>query len=181
MIDEQQMLPFDFVLEEQKQAEEDQKRKEIEIREMIDKLPYFPEPKNDHQKLFNLQYEFKHGNKKALNEMYELCFVVCMKIIKHICKANPRIRISYVDKEIKARDAAGYLILQYATRPDFMRDKTILSYLFKRVYFEMFNVSNADRIVKYVDIQKFFKEMEDYGKPSDWERRPPSARNSDNY
>lgn len=182
MTDEQQLLPFDFVLEERQKEQEEKEKKEKQIREMINALPYYPEPKNDHQKLFNLQYEYRHGRTRALDEMYDLCFEVCMKIIKHICKHNPKIKISYIDKTTKARDAAGYFILQYAKRADFMRQTSILSYLFKRVYFEMFNVREVDKIVEFVDIDQFFKEKEDYGQPDDWiARKPPSSRNSDYY
>ncbi|MBO5922390.1 MAG: hypothetical protein J6Q48_08410, partial [Bacteroidaceae bacterium] len=52
----QQVLPFDFWEEEKN---EEQKK--------IDQLPYYPEPVNDNQRLFNLQKEYYKGREKALD------------------------------------------------------------------------------------------------------------------
>lgn len=169
MTGEQQWLPFDFVTTEKQQLREEAEKKEREIKEMVNALPYFPNPKNDHQKLFNLQYEYKHGRAEALGEMYVLCVEVCFKIINHIAKRTPRVKkISYVDKELKAYNAASYFIEQYIKRPDFMRHNSILSYLFKRVSHELFYVRKVDEIVEFVDLTLFFKEDEEYGTPEDW-------------
>ena len=66
----QQVLPFDFWEEEKN---EEQKR--------IDALPYFPEPENDNQRLFNLQKEYYKGREKALDEMFLKLMEIAPRII----------------------------------------------------------------------------------------------------
>lgn len=66
----QQVLPFDFWEEEKN---EEQKK--------IDALPYYPEPVNDNQRLFNLQKEYYKGREKALDEMFLKFMEIAPKII----------------------------------------------------------------------------------------------------
>lgn len=66
----QQVLPFDF-WEEEKNEEQ----------KVIDALPYFPEPENDNQRLFNLQKDFYKGREKALDEMFLKFMEIAPKII----------------------------------------------------------------------------------------------------
>lgn len=168
----QPWLPFDFVKEEKDKDQREQDQKQREIQEAIAQLPYFPEPKNDHEKLFNLQYEYKHGRQAALGEMYELTVEVCYKILHHLCK-NTKIKtirwLPYVDRQIKAQDAATYFIEQYLKRPDFMRHRSILSYLFSRVAKELYYTRKVDKIVEFVDFDTMIEEDEDYGNPDDWD------------
>ena len=161
----QPYLPFEFVAQEKTKEAKQKAEYERRIEEDIARLPYFPEPKNDHQRLFNLQWKYKHGDQNALNEMYKLTFAVCYKIVYHKVKRSKDIRIrrmSYTDKLNKAEDAATYFIEQYIKRPDFMRHDSILSYLFKRVTKEIYYSRKVDRIVEFVDFTKFYKNSEDY-------------------
>ncbi len=66
----QQVLPFDF-WEEEKNEEQKQ----------IDQLPYYPEPVNDNQRLFNLQKDYYKGREKALDEMFLKFMEIAPKII----------------------------------------------------------------------------------------------------
>lgn len=168
----QPWLPFDCIEEQKEKDQRAKELKEREIQEAIARLPYYPEPKNDHEKLFNLQYEYKHGRQSALGELYKLTVEVCYKIVWHKCRNSkvPEIRrLSFADREIKAQDAATYFIEQYIKRPDFMRHESILSYLFSRVTKELYYRREVDNIVEFVDITAFFKESDDYDSPADWE------------
>lgn len=65
----QQVLPFDFWEEEKKEA--------AKLRqEQTNKLPHFPNPRNDNEYLLECQWEYKHGDKAALVRMYRKYLLV---------------------------------------------------------------------------------------------------------
>ena len=160
MTDEQLWLPYEF-LECEKEEEQNAKAlKEKQRQEDIARLPYFEHPVNDHQKLFNLQWEYKHGDEAALGKFYDLCTKVCYKIVYHVCQhAKQRAvrQMSYIDRETKAENAATYFVEQYIKRPDFMRHESILSYLFCRVKYEIYYNTKADSLVTFVPIDTLKK------------------------
>lgn len=151
----QQVLPFDFWEEEKKEAQ-------LQMALKVDSLINYEHPKNDNQRLLNLQWRYKHGDEKALDEMYELSKTLCLKFIHTIGKHNRHVKkLPWEEKLIKAEDAASYLIEQYLKRPDFVAEKNIPGYLFLRVEKELFYQREVDKIVDYVDLNAFFKEGEE--------------------
>ena len=139
----QQDLPFDFPEE-----------KPVEL-----KLPYFATPRNDNETLLNFQYEYRHGDQKALGRMYRLCVQIAMRYISEISKKNRKLRkLSAFDKESKAHDAASYIIEQLIKRPTFVISRSVTAYLWLRVEQELFYHRKVDKIVDFVDFSLFFKE-----------------------
>jgi hypothetical protein len=148
----QQLLPFDFWKEEEEAA--------AQLRqEHIDSLPHFPEPKNDNEYLLECQWQYRHGDPAALERMYKRTRTLGMKFINAIGQTNRHVKsLSYGAKKIKAEDAATYMIEQYIKRPDFAITKNFPGYLFLRVAHELYYRRKVDKVVDFVDLQKFLKE-----------------------
>jgi len=129
------------------------KGKKIELR-------WYSDPRSDNQKLMSLQYEYRNeGNQEALKPMYEILKTIAAKYINTIAKKNKRVEnLSQFDKECKAANAATYMVEQMMLRPEFVITKSFTGYLFLRVEFELFYHRKVDKIVDYVDLDKFFKE-----------------------
>lgn len=148
----QQVLPFDFW----KQEEEEAARRQ---QEQTESLPHFPTPKNDNEYLLECQWQYKHGDKTALVRMYKRSKTLSLKFINAIGQQNRHVRaLPYETKKIKAEDAATYIIEQYIKRPDFIITKNYPGYLFLRIAHELFYRRKVDKVVDFVDLQKFFKE-----------------------
>ena len=149
---QQQVLGFDFWEEEKKQEAE-------KLQEQNDSLPHFPEPKNDNEYLLECQWQYKHGDQDALVRMYKKTRTLGMKFINAIGQTNRHVKsLSYGAKKIKAEDAATYMIEQYIKRPDFAITKNYPGYLFLRIAHELYYRREVDKVVDFVDLQKFLKE-----------------------
>ena len=148
----QQVLDFDF-WEEEKQ--EEAKRHQ----EQTDRLPHFLEPKNDNEYLLECQWQYRHGDQTALDRMYKKARTLGMKFINAIGQTNRHVSsLNYGAKKIKAEDAATYMIEQYIKRPDFVITKNFPGYLFLRIAHELYYRRKVDKVVDFVDLQKFLKE-----------------------
>lgn len=148
----QQVLPFDFWETEKEEAEK-------KLKEQTDALPHFPEPKNDNEFLLECQYEYRHGDKKALVRMYQRAKTLSLKFINAIAQKNKHVRsLPWENKKIKAEDAATYMIEQYIKRADFAVTKNFPGYLFLRVAHELYYRRKVDKVVDFVDLQKFIRE-----------------------
>ena len=149
---QQQVLGFDFWEEEKKQKAE-------KLQEQTDSLPHFPEPKNDNEYLLECQWQYRHGDQVALERMYKKTRTLGMKFINAIGQTNRHVKsLSYGAKKIKAEDAATYMIEQYIKRPDFEITKNFPGYLFLRIAHELYYRRKVDKVVDFVDLQKFLKE-----------------------
>ena len=148
----QQVLPFDFWEEEKKQAEEKQQAQ-------IDTLPHFLHPQSDNEYFLECQWQYRHGDKNALVKMYKRARTLGLKFINAIGQKNRHVgEMPYEAKKIKAEDAATYMIEQYIKRPDFAIVKNFPGYLFLRVAHELYYMRKVDKVVDFVDLQKFRKE-----------------------
>lgn len=148
----QQVLPFDFWKEEEEEAAKRQQ-------EQKESLPHFPAPRNDNEYLLECQWQYKHGDKAALVKMYKRSRTLGLKFINAIGQKNSHVRtLTYEAKKIKAEDAATYIIEQYIKRPDFIINKNYPGYLFLRIAHELFYRREVDKVVDFVDLQKFLKE-----------------------
>ena len=155
----QQVLPFDFWDEERDDERKKEEAIKTEIEQRTQALIYYQEPKTDNQRLMNLQWELKHGCPGALEQMYELLVAIGKRLIGAIGKNNPHVRrLNAEERDIKARDAANYIIEQFITRRDFFITKNFPGYLFLRIQHELFYMTKADEIVDFVDLAAFFKE-----------------------
>lgn len=152
---QQQVLGFDFWEEEKKQEAE-------KLQDQNAKLPHFLEPKNDNEYLLECQWQYRHGDDTALVKMYKRARTLGLKFINAIGQSNRHVKaLPYESKKIKAEDAATYMIEQYIKRPDFEITKNFPGYLFLRVAHELFYRRKVDKVVDFVDLQKFLKEGTD--------------------
>lgn len=168
----QQNLPFDFYEEEeQERKKQEQEQKAEEAKNKLN-LPYYKEPRTDNEKLLNLQYEYKvNGNQKALDEMFKLAKKIAWKYINIKVKMSKKIKkLSTLDREIKAGDAASYLILQLTTRPTFYIKEYVTAYIYLRVIKEIYYHTKTDEIQDFVDFDRFYKEGTEE-EISEWEER----------
>ena len=148
----QQVLPFDFW---QTEKEEAAKRRQ----QQTDSLPHFPEPKNDNEYLLECQWQYRHGDKTALVRMYKRARTLSLKFINAIGQKNRHVwALTWETKKIKAEDAATYMIEQFIKRPAFAITKNFPGYLFLRVAHELYYMRKVDKVVDFVDLQKFLKE-----------------------
>lgn len=148
----QQVLGFDFWEEEKKQEAE-------KLQDQKEKLPHFPEPKNDNEYLLECQWQYRHGDDAALVKMYKRARTLGLKFINAIGQSNSHVAaLTYEAKKIKAEDAATYMIEQYIKRPNFEINKNFPGYLFLRIAHELYYRRKVDKVVDFVDLQKFLKE-----------------------
>ena len=148
----QQVLGFDFWEEEKKQEAE-------KLQDQKEKLPHFPEPKNDNEYLLECQWQYRHGDDTALVKMYKRARTLGLKFINAIGQSNSHVAaLTYEAKKIKAEDAATYMIEQYIKRPNFEINKNFPGYLFLRIAHELYYRRKVDKVVDFVDLQKFLKE-----------------------
>ena len=125
----------------------------------LPELPYYENPKSDNQKLINWQKEYREGDDKALDLIFELSKQIAWKYINKISKKNLEVkRLSASERENKATDAATYIVVQLMTRPNFAITQSFTGYLWLRVMHELFYYREVDKIVDFVDLARFFKE-----------------------
>lgn len=114
--------------------------------------PHYAEPKDDNQRLLNYQWQYKNGDKTALDHMYKCGMTIAMKYINNAAHHNKHVRAMDFDTRWnKAHNAASYVIIQYITRPDFVIAQSYTAYLFLRVRHELYYRTKADGLVEYCD------------------------------
>lgn len=116
-------------------------------------LLYYENPKCDNELLLNYQWDFKHGDKTALNKMYELGYRIALRYISIHAKKNPHIaKLAQCYRKEKAHNAITYIITRYLKISDFVIQKSFTSYLFLRIQHELFYKRKVDSIVSFVDL-----------------------------
>lgn len=126
----------------------------FEVKEKsIVKLPFFENPKDDNEKLLNLQFEYKHGKQQALNAMYNVGLLVALKHITKVSKKNRFVRaLSESEKNEKAHNAITYLVEKFLAENDFVITKNFLACIYFRVLHELFYKRKVDDLVQFVDV-----------------------------
>ena len=116
-------------------------------------LPRFDAPKNDNERLLNMQYAYKvDGDRNALNDMYRVGLKVSLRYIAAIAKKNRHVRaLCRSDKEEKAHNAIAYIIARLLKVEDFAVQKSFTAYLYLRIQYELFYQRKVDKIVDFVD------------------------------
>ena len=122
-------------------------------------MPHFDNPKCDNERLLNYQYEYKeHGDKSALNSMYALGYKIALKYISTKAQKNRYIaELCRSDKEEKAHNAITYIIARYLRVKDFAISESFTAYLYLRVQHELFYTRKVDKIVRFADMETFYR------------------------
>ena len=138
---EQMVLSFDF-WEEERKATEEQKQA------LIDGLKTYENPKNDNQKLFNLQADlYRNKNKKALGEMFLILNEIADKLVSKECREK-KLWFPRQYKDEFALDAAAAMIEQF-NKNELMIDKSFVTYLLLQVRKAMYNRTKARKLEEY--------------------------------
>lgn len=142
---------FDFGLPEEKAAEKPKPA-----------LPRFAAPKNDNERLLNMQHAYRtDGDAGALGEMYALGKRIALKYINAKARGNRRVaELGADEREEKAHNAITYIISRYLQIKDFAIRESFTSYLYLRVQHELFYRRKVDEIVRFVDIEEIRNEQE---------------------
>ena len=120
-------------------------------------LPHYDNPTCDNEYLLNYQWDFKQGDKTALNKMYKLGFSIALRYISVQAKKNPHIaRLDTSHREEKAHNAITYIITRYLKLSDFAIQKSFTSYLYLRIRHELFYKRKVDNIITFVDLDTIF-------------------------
>ena len=124
-----------------------------ELPEKKTDLPHYKAPKNDNERLLNYQWDYKRGDKAALNKMYELGYDIALRYISTHAKKNPHIaKLDQSRREEKAHNAITYIIARYLQIQDFTIHKSFTSYIYLRVQHELFYKRKVDDIVSFIDL-----------------------------
>ena len=117
-------------------------------------LPHYENPKCDNELLLNYQWDFKQGDKSALNKMYKLGLSIAKRYISIHAKKNTHIaKLDIRSREEKAHNAITYIITRYLQISDFVIEKSFTSYLYLRIQHELFYRRKVDDIVSFVDLE----------------------------
>lgn len=141
---EELFLPFDFF-------EEEKKEEEKKLKELYASLPGFAKPKNDNEKLLELQRQYRQEGKQTLDRFYSISKKIAFCFIEKIGRKNRHIRtLSKEDKEQKAEDAATYLIEKILEDKFFVIKENAPAYIYLRVLFECYYQRKIDKIIDFV-------------------------------
>ena len=132
-------------------------KKDIQTEKPKPALPHYDSPQNDNERLLNYQWAYKeHGDRNALNSMYELGYRIGLKYINAKAKKNRHIaELCESDKEEKAHNAITYIIARYLKVSDFAISESFTAYLYLRIQHELFYTRKVDKIVQFVDMETF--------------------------
>lgn len=132
----EQVLPFDFW--------EEEKNKE---REKINNLPYFSKPKDDQEKLFNLQKEYFKGNESALNQIFMLLLKIAPRVVNiEMNNSNRYFPQETIDE--MSLDSVSIFIKQIKENRLIIKT-SFLAYLRLQVLKIMNNQTKAQKLEKY--------------------------------
>lgn len=128
----QQFLPFDFFEKEKIKPEN---------------LAHFDEPKNDNERLFNLQYEYYTGSPKALDSMFVLLMQIAPRLVNIEMHSTKR---RYTQEQIDemALDATCLFIGQVKEN-ELVIKTSFIAYLRLQVIKVMNRTTKAQRLESY--------------------------------
>lgn len=93
-------------------------------------LPYFDNPQNDNERMFNLQYRFlKNNDKRAREELFKLGYDVLFRLLWAEMKKK---NLSYLDKEQQSDIVANafiYIFRRYESGKGYAVEKNFICVL----------------------------------------------------
>lgn len=154
---------FDVELVE-KQNDEIQKEKHekenLEARKKLE-LKYYPEPKNDNERLMNYQYEYiKNGSEEAWGKLITLSFEVTKKLIWRWMSEHKAGYLDEIDQDEKTSIAVEYVLRRYINNIGYSIKKNFITALNEGVKHAMLYKTKMDRNTTSLD-EIFFSENKD--------------------
>ena len=131
----QQLLLFDLPEEEKQKPEQTE-------------MPFFAEPKNDNERLFNLQKEYYEGDKNALSKMFVILERIAPKIVNIESKKRqlilPKIRMQEVG------DEAVMIFIESVLQKQLIVKTSFIAYLRLQVLRALFYQTKSQKFEKWM-------------------------------
>ena len=131
-------------------------------------LPYYPLPKNDNERLFNLQKAYYEGDKEALGKMFEIMEQIAPKIVNIESKSRqlnlPKARMA------ELADEAVMIFIEAVMKNELVIKKSFVAYLRLQVLRALFYFPKSMQFEKWLKEKKIsFVNLSDYDKAYDKE------------
>ena len=115
-------------------------------------LPYYPVPKNDNQRLFNLQHEYYGGDKEALTQMFEIMQRIAPKLVNIESKNRhlllPKQRMEELGEE------AVMIFIECVLKKHLVIKKSFIAYLRLQVLRALFYQTKSAKFEKWAKENK---------------------------
>lgn len=131
----QQLLLFDLPEEEKEKPEPEE-------------LPYFAEPKNDNERLFNLQKEYYEGDKNALSKMFLILARIAPKIVNIESKKRRLILTKAYMKDIG--EEAVMIFIESVLQKQLVVKTSFIAYLRLQVLRALFYQTKSQKFEKWM-------------------------------
>lgn len=131
----QQLLLFDLPEEEKEKPEPEE-------------LPYFAEPKNDNERLFNLQKEYYEGDKNALSKMFVILERIAPKIVNIESKKRRLILTKAYMKDVG--EEAVMIYIESVLQKQLVVKTSFIAYLRLQVLRALFYQTKSQKFEKWM-------------------------------
>lgn len=133
----------EIVQKQHDQANEDARKKLI--------LPFYPEPKNDSERLMNYQFDYiKNGSEKAWGDLIQLSFIVTKRLVWKWMKTH-KLRMDEIEQDEKTSIAVEYVLRRYKTRIGYCVHKNFITALQSGVQHAMLYKTKLDEQTDFID------------------------------
>lgn len=128
-------LPFDFVIEEEKEKE----RQEEEYRQSLKRLRRYDRPATDNEKLFNAQFDYYNGKPERLNDIFLMLYRIAPKLVRKEAELR-KIKLQQEIIDDYASEAVMLFIIQIKKNRLIIKD-SFIAYLRLQVLKAMFSAT----------------------------------------
>lgn len=111
-------------------------------------LPYFEDPKNDNERLFNLQYDHYNGDKTALSKMYEILSEIAPKVVNIESKKRKLILTRPRMEEVG--ESAVMIFIEGVLEKNLVIKTSFIAYLRLQVLRALFYQTKAQKFEKWM-------------------------------
>lgn len=134
-----------------------------EITPELTGLPCYPEPKNDNERLFNLQKAYYEGDKEALGKMFVILEKIAPKIV-NIESKNRQLNLPKARMKELA-DEAVMIFIEAVMKNELVIKKSFVAYLRLQVLRALFYFPKSMKFEKWLKEKKItFVGLSDYDK-----------------
>lgn len=139
----QYLIPFDFFEDEEKERQRKQEEKIASYKY----LPRYENPDNDNQRLFNLQYDYYNGSRKALDEI----FIILNRIAPRLVNIEMHRHKLVLQQEAidEAALESTMLFIEQIKTNELVIKTSFIAYLRLQVIKVLFDETNAERFAKW--------------------------------
>ena len=119
-----------------------------EIEPKLQGMPYYPVPKNDNERLFNLQHDYYNGDKEALSKMFLILKTIAPKLVNIESKSRhlllPKQRMEELGEE------AVMIFIECVLKKHLVIKKSFIAYLRLQVLRALFYQTKSAKFEKWL-------------------------------